>query len=92
MMDEVVHFMTSPAASLAVEITEWAERMLAREVDSLTASGSGILKKSRPVRKEEQGGLSAVVCRNFSFREKYSPLDHDHDLSHQNYHHGLLLS
>ena len=52
-MDEVVHFMTSPAASLAVEITEWAERMLAREVDSLTASASGILKKSRPVRKEE---------------------------------------
>ena len=59
-MDEVVHFMTSPAALLAVEITELADHMLAREVDSLTASGSGILEKSRPVRTEEQGGQSSV--------------------------------
>ena len=59
-MDEVVHFMTSPAALLAVEITELADHMLAREVDSLTASGSGILEKSRPVRTEEQGGQSSL--------------------------------
>ena len=59
-MDDVVNFITSPAALLATDITDRAERMLAREVDSLTASGSGILKKSRPVRKEEQGGLSSV--------------------------------
>ena len=52
-MDFVVNLITSPTASLAVEITEWAERMLAREVDSLTVSASGILKKSRPVREEE---------------------------------------
>ena len=59
-MDEVVHFMTSPAALLAVEITELADHTLAREVDSLTASGSGILEKSRPVRTEEQGGQSSL--------------------------------
>ena len=59
-MDEVVHFMTSPAALLAVEITELADHMLAREVDSLTASGSGILEKSRPVRTEEPGGQSSL--------------------------------
>ena len=60
-MDDVVNFITSPAALLATEITDRAERMLAREVDSLTVSSSGILEKVRPVRWEELCGPSAVV-------------------------------
>ena len=49
MTDLVEYFATSPAASLAMEMTDLAERRLVLLVDSLAVSPSVILRKVRLV-------------------------------------------
>ena len=60
MIDLVEYFATSPAASLAIEMTDVADRRLVLLVDSLAVSPSAILRKVRLVRSEVVEDPSAV--------------------------------